>query len=109
MKTILRNKKTAFSALVCLAVMCFFSVNVTAFANDKVYYGDVNLSGNITAADATAVLKHTAGIQTLTYAYSLKIADVNMDGKVNAKDAAAILRIAAGLDKPVFYTEPLDN
>ena len=108
MKTILKKKIPVFLALICFSVMCFFSLNTTTFADNTVYYGDVNLSGNITAADATAILKHTAGIQKLTYAYSLKLADVNRDGKVNAKDAAAILRIAAGLDKPVFYTESSD-
>lgn len=108
MKTILKKGLTAFWTLICFPVMCFSS-SVNAFANNAVYYGDVNLSGTITAADAVAVLKHTAGIQEFTYEYLMKIADVNRDGKVNAKDAAAILRIAAGIDEPVYYTEIDDN
>lgn len=60
--------------------------------------GDVNGDGRVNSKDATAILKHTAGIQNLTEdMYSN--ADLSGDGKVNSKDAAAILKLVVGLGR----------
>jgi hypothetical protein len=61
-------------------------------------YGDTNLDGKITAADAALVLRAMVGLSTLTPEGALN-ADVDGDGEVAAADAAAILRYVVGLIK----------
>ena len=53
--------------------------------------GDANCDGIVTAADATAVLKHLTGIMELSYVGSIN-ADMDQNGKVTAADATAILK-----------------
>lgn len=50
----------------------------------------------ISAMDASLVLRHQAGLQTLT-GNALKAADVNRNGSVTAHDASYMLQRAAGL------------
>lgn len=57
---------------------------------------DVDGDGKVTAADARAVLRHSAKLETLSAAEQYS-ADVNNDGKVDSKDAREILRQSAGL------------
>ena len=57
--------------------------------------GDANCDGIVTAADATAVLKHLAGITELSYIGSVN-ADMDQNGKVTAADATAILKMLVG-------------
>ena len=58
--------------------------------------GDANGDGKLNTADATAVLRHAAGIEKLT-GFAWNCADYNSDGKVNTADATAILRYCAGM------------
>jgi len=58
--------------------------------------GDANCDGSVDAADAAAILRHLAGLGTLS-AQGLINANVNGDSEVDAADAAAILRSLAGL------------
>ena len=51
--------------------------------------GDINNDGVLNALDASAVLKHAAGISA---GADLLFADFNNDGTVNALDASAILK-----------------
>lgn len=60
--------------------------------------GDVNLDGIINAADALAVLKHAASLETLE-GDSAANADVDSNGIIDASDALGILKYAAGLIK----------
>jgi len=64
-------------------------------------YGDVNGDCNITAYDASLVLKVVVGFITMgdpNYPYlTLEIADVTDDGNVTAYDAALILQRSVGL------------
>ena len=53
--------------------------------------GDANCDGKVNAEDATAVLKHLAGIIELSYIGSVN-ADMDQNGKVTAADATAILK-----------------
>ncbi len=53
--------------------------------------GDANCDGRVNAEDATAVLKHLAGIITLSN-QGCKNADMDDNGKVTAADATAILK-----------------
>jgi hypothetical protein len=55
--------------------------------------GDLDGDTEITAKDATLVLKIAAGTVT---DYNDAIADVDGDGSVTAKDATMILKYAAG-------------
>ena len=57
--------------------------------------GDANCDGKVTAEDATAVLKHLAGITELSYIGSVN-ADMDQNGKVTAADATAILKLLVG-------------
>ncbi|MBD5111630.1 MAG: hypothetical protein HDT42_03740 [Ruminococcaceae bacterium] len=57
--------------------------------------GDANCDGIVTAADATAVLKHLTGIMELSYIGSVN-ADMDQNGKVTAADATAILKMLVG-------------
>lgn len=60
--------------------------------------GDANCDGKVNTGDATAILRHAAGIAELD-GQGLTNADVNQDGKVNTGDATKVLRIVAGLDE----------
>ena len=67
--------------------------NLTAYMKKP---GDTNHDGKISAADATAVLKDTVGIEKLS-GIAAANADMNDDGKINAADATAILKSVVGL------------
>ena len=59
--------------------------------------GDANLDGKVNTGDATLVLKHSAGMTTISEEKACIQADVNQDGKINTGDATYILKIAAGM------------
>lgn len=61
------------------------------------YWGDMNMDGRVTAADARLALRISAKIDELT-AYALLVGDINQDGKITALDARKVLRIAAKLE-----------
>ena len=71
--------------------------DTTAYASWETEYltGDVNLDGEVTAADAQLVTKYAAGTTDLTDT-QLQTADVNGDDAVNTKDAVLIRRYLAG-------------
>lgn len=56
--------------------------------------GDMDNDGILSAKDALAVLKHSAGAEN---GVNPLFADINGDGFINSKDALAILKISAGL------------
>ncbi len=58
--------------------------------------GDVNNDQRVNSADAILVLRHSAGLTTLTEVQK-QAGDVNGDGKTNSGDAILILRKSAGL------------
>ncbi len=58
--------------------------------------GDVSLNGTVQAFDASKVLKHVVGTETLG-ATPLSVADVSDDGSVSAYDASLILQYSVGL------------
>lgn len=59
--------------------------------------GDLNGDGQVNTVDATIILKHVLGIETITDADKLKAADYNEDGKVNTNDATDILKSVLGI------------
>ncbi len=62
----------------------------------KVEYGDANVDGVVTAADAAVILRSLVGLSTISRE-GLRNADVDGDGEVSAADASAILRYVVGL------------
>lgn len=58
--------------------------------------GDVDINGNIDAADALLVLKHAAKLYILK-GQSLEVADTTAEGNIDAADALKILKYAAKL------------
>jgi len=57
--------------------------------------GDVNLDGEVTVTDATALLRHVARIETITDAQALVNAEVTNDDELTVTDATKILRYVA--------------
>lgn len=60
-----------------------------------IMYGDVNGDGMVGIDDSILVLRHVAGLDTLSYE-QLLLANVNTDNVVNVSDATAIQEIVAG-------------
>ena len=73
------------------------SVLITVSQSEEpIVYGDVTGDGNISALDASEVLKHAAGITALNEV-ERRIADVSGNGEVSALDASFILRQVVGI------------
>ena len=62
------------------------------------YYGDADVDGHVTAADARLALRASAGLEPIGTEIGLLLADVNCDTKITADDARKILRFTAGLE-----------
>lgn len=58
--------------------------------------GDVNMSGTITAIDASMILRYAVGLIQLT-PEQVRLADMNNSGTITAIDASLALRTAVGL------------
>ncbi len=62
--------------------------------------GDANLSGDVSAADATQILRYvngkTSAIDSMTEDERLRVCDVNGDNDITAQDATQILRHVNG-------------
>jgi hypothetical protein len=69
------------------------TVNVTV--NRSIARGDVDKNGTVSAADASLVLKHVAGLQLITDPAALYAADATGNGQITAYDAAYILYYAS--------------
>ncbi|MBR3767419.1 MAG: D-alanyl-D-alanine carboxypeptidase [Clostridia bacterium] len=59
--------------------------------------GDVDESGNISAADARLVLRASVNLEEITPILKAR-GDVNKDGKLSSEDARTILRASVGLE-----------
>lgn len=68
-----------------------------SLGNAPTKLGDVNLDGEVTAADARLALRAAVGLETLTDAQKTP-ADVDHDFDITAADARLILRAAVGLE-----------
>ena len=65
------------------------------FKPENAVLGDVNLDGEVTVTDATALLRHVARIETITDAQALANAEVTNDNELTVTDATKILRYVA--------------
>lgn len=64
-------------------------------------YGDVDLDGTVTPADARLTLRQAVGLESFT-ATAVILADVDADGAVTPADARKILRAAVGIEQYGF-------
>ena len=60
-----------------------------------VFLGDVNLDGEVTAADLTMLARHVARIEVITNENSLANAEVTGDGGLTAEDLTKLARYVA--------------
>ena len=75
------------------------AAHTTLYAKWFVYqWGDANLDGKVSSADARLALRHAVGLEKLTGA-AFHWANISYnDNVINSGDARSILRIAVGLD-----------
>ncbi len=62
------------------------------------YYGDLDVDGSISVADARIALRYAVGLEGEPSRILIKVGDVGGDGKIGVDDARYILRYAVGLD-----------
>lgn len=86
-------KKFIFTFMV-LIISVLFVINASAETYLK---GDINMDGQISAADARLVLRAGASLDIISETQKL-ISDMNDDGKVTAADARTVLRISAKIE-----------
>lgn len=85
----------------CLVYKCIYCQKVrlvTVQPKPKNEPGDINMDGEVTAADARLALRASAFIDEITDEL-IELGDMNQDGKITAADARLILRKASQLDK----------
>ena len=94
------NKSTKYTGAITINATCILKAiavvgsevsPVAAYEYTIVTIGDANGDGDVDFADAIVVLKHDAGVSTLT-GDKLKAADTNGDGEVDFVDAIQILK-----------------
>lgn len=79
------------------------------------YYGDVNMDGQIEAADALAILKYVVKLPTqpneldTTDPVAMALADLNRDGSISAEDALLALKVVVKLEEPTPYADHSDQ
>lgn len=59
--------------------------------------GDVDMNGEIDAADVTQMARHLASISVITDTYQMLLLDTNHDGEVKADDATRLARCLANI------------
>ena len=91
-------KKLNKIARLALSLAASFTMLITAgiTASAAVTYGDVDSSGSITAVDASLILRHAGGLETLS-GDLLRAADVDGNGSVSAIDASLVLQRAVNI------------
>ncbi len=101
-------KKHLFLTVLLPLIIILSGISVTGiFAEEQTdtgyYYGDVNLSTSVDAADALIVLKHAAKLETIDAGLPLTLADIMHDNTIDSSDALEILKVAAKLSDSVLY------
>lgn len=104
-------KKTKKMLSILFVVGFLLLSGVIATSAESVYsLGDVNASGDITAADARLILRHSAMLEDFTDEQK-EAADIDSNGDVTAGDARIALRISASLEdiKDYIVATPDDD
>jgi len=76
-----------------------------AYENIYGLYGDVTMNGDVSSLDASLVLKHVVGLDTLD-ALERFYGDVTQNGEISALDASYILQYVVGLLDYLPYVPP---
>lgn len=92
MKKLSKLTRLAISLMATFTMLFASSAIVSA----DVVYGDVDGSGNVSAKDATLILKHIVGLETLNGS-AFQAADVDGSGSVDTADATMVLKKVVGL------------
>ncbi len=69
----------------------------TDFPGGERLIGDINLDGEITAADLTAMARHVGGIEFITNGTALLNSDMDVSGGTGADDMTLLARKVAGI------------
>ncbi|MDO4544502.1 MAG: dockerin type I repeat-containing protein, partial [Clostridia bacterium] len=107
------KKRISLLLVVAMLISVFALFPATSTAVSEII-GDADLNGSVEAADASAVLRHVVGIDTLT-GQALLNADANQNGSVDSQDASVILRYIVGIISSlpptgeVIVTPPVTN
>ena len=81
---------------VILVLSIVFSCTCTAFAKDKIYYGDPNNDDSINLSDITVMLRYISKWNLTEREFDFAAADVYCDGVVNLSDVSKVLQYIAG-------------
>ena len=80
------------------ATMSVWYDNAPVYTVVFVLLGDVNGDGDISAADARAIMRHSAKIETIYDRYKLIAANTCQSIEITSRDARAVLRYAAMIE-----------
>ena len=70
---------------------------------EAVIYGDVTMNGTVSSFDASKILKHVVGLDTLSYLQNF-FGDVSQNNELSSLDASYILQYVVGLIDELPYT-----
>ena len=89
------------AALLLSSVLRASGVSLTGEAFENARYGDADLNGDVTAADARLVLRAAVGLEDFEPdSLPFLCADVDYDGTLTSADARTVLRRAVELESP---------
>ena len=70
---------------------------------ESVVYGDVTMNGTVSSFDASLILRHAVGLDTLSYLQEF-FGDVSQNNELSSLDASYILQYVVGLIDELPYT-----
>jgi len=91
MEHIMKKVKFLISLVLVLA-MLVTCASVTAFAEERITYGDVNNDGKINMWDVSVLMKHIAHWELEERIFNPEAADVTHDDKLNLQDVSKLLK-----------------
>ena len=96
-------KKTL--CVILAIILTISALMISATATDYTY-GDANLDGRVTAADARFILRVSAQLEMFESEEAFYTSDINGDGMVTASDARDTLKICAEILPTATWTVP---
>ena len=96
--TATESQRAALATLPEVTEVCVYYGEAPESEGFSVMFGDLDLNGRVTAADARIALRASARLERLTAARFLA-GDLNGDGQITAGEARKILRVSAKLER----------